>query len=65
MVQWNLANVYGENFLTNISDVIVLVTFGGLTTVFLPKLIKKLEKKLVKRLMLNALTILSDKDSVG
>jgi predicted PurR-regulated permease PerM len=53
MVQWNLANVYGENFLTNISDVIVLVTFGGLTTVFLRKLIKKLEKKLVKRLMLN------------
>jgi len=64
-VQLSLVNAYGENFLTNISDIIVLVTFGGLITVFFPKPIRKLEKRQSKWLMLNDSVIPSDKDSVG
>ena len=45
MVQWSLANAFGENYPMNISDVTVLAIFGGLTTVFVLKLIKKMGKE--------------------
>jgi hypothetical protein len=48
---WHPVSAYGESSPMGICHAIVLVIFGGLTTVFLLLLIKKWVKKLARRLM--------------